>query len=487
MIKRIAFLIALLLLISASGRAQDGYTERAKKYIDQYATLAILEQQKSGVPASITLGQGILETEAGASELMTQANNHFGIKCKNGWQGETFTHTDDAPDECFKKYKCAEESFHDHSEHLKRNPRYAPLFKIKQTDYAGWAKCLKKCGYATNPQYAQRLIKIIEDFKLQDYTYTALDSSLLNNYAATHSINASDSEDVDDTVIAPPVVVKHDAPKPATTIDTPKVVVKTPAPEPTQPKIDTPVVPVRRTHVVLEGENIFRVAQAEYIPIKTIRQLNMLAPNEEPIAGTVLQLEVMATQKPTVRVNATVAHTGNAIVTHDDKNPGGNDYIAIDKSKNKPHTDSPRATRPTRTLAGKPVAPPPPIPSKLDNIKKENTPKAVVVKPNEDEEYDRKEREQQELNKLKNELDQVVYADDSKLIAEYTPPPLVSAPRKPLVETPIAKTGKTYTVKKGDTAFSIAKRNNITVDQLMEWNNIKATDIKVGKVLRVKE
>ena len=164
----VLFFMAIMLLITAMASAQDGYNDRAQKYIQQYSTLAILEQQKNGIPAAITLGQGILETEAGASELMTEANNHFGIKCNNRWQGPTFSHTDDAPDECFKKYSCAAESFRDHSEHLKTNPRYSPLFSFSQTDYASWAVCLKKCGYATNPQYAQQLIKIIEDFKLQE-------------------------------------------------------------------------------------------------------------------------------------------------------------------------------------------------------------------------------------------------------------------------------------------------------------------------------
>ena len=145
---------------------------------------AISEQRASGIPASVILGQGILETEAGASELMVKANNHFGIKCKNNWQGPTFLHTDDAKDECFKKYQSAEESYKDHSAHLINNPRYAPLFKCSKTDYAAWAVGLKRCGYATNPQYAQRLIKIIEDFRLQEYTYAALDSYMLHTYPA---------------------------------------------------------------------------------------------------------------------------------------------------------------------------------------------------------------------------------------------------------------------------------------------------------------
>src|ERR1700722_8267000 len=105
----VLFCIAIMLLMPGGARAQDGYNERAQKYIQQYSSLAILEQKKNGIPAAITLGQGILETEAGASELMTEANNHFGIKCNNHWDGPTFAHTDDAPDECFKKYTCAAE------------------------------------------------------------------------------------------------------------------------------------------------------------------------------------------------------------------------------------------------------------------------------------------------------------------------------------------------------------------------------------------
>jgi LysM repeat protein len=169
--------IAIFLFSAAGAVAQDAYNARAKKYVAQYSQFAIEEQRNSGVPAAITLGQGILETEAGASELMVNANNHFGIKCKNDWQGETYSYTDDAPNECFKKYKSAEESFRDHSLHLKRNPRYSALFHIPLKDYEDWARGLKKCGYATNPQYAQRLIRIIEEFKLQEYTKNGLDES----------------------------------------------------------------------------------------------------------------------------------------------------------------------------------------------------------------------------------------------------------------------------------------------------------------------
>lgn len=170
--------LALLVCFVAGAQSQDdvSYTARVQRYIRQYKGLAIAEQKRSGIPAAITLGQGILETQAGTSELVTGANNHFGIKCKKDWTGETFAHTDDAPNECFRKYPKAEDSYRDHSDYLKTSARYAALFKLSQTDYAGWAVGLKRCGYATNPRYAQQLIKIIEDFKLQEYTYVAMDN-----------------------------------------------------------------------------------------------------------------------------------------------------------------------------------------------------------------------------------------------------------------------------------------------------------------------
>src|SRR5690606_35110935 len=114
--------------------------------------------KRSGVPAAITLAQGILESESGNSELVKKSNNHFGIKCKSTWTGDTVSHDDDANGECFRAYKNASDSYRDHSDFLRGNKRYADLFKLSQDDYAGWAKGLKKAGYATNPRYPDLLI-----------------------------------------------------------------------------------------------------------------------------------------------------------------------------------------------------------------------------------------------------------------------------------------------------------------------------------------
>jgi LysM repeat protein len=145
-----------------------------QEYIDTYKDMAIREMQRVGIPASITLAQGILETEAGNSDLVKRSNNHFGIKCKSSWTGESVYHDDDEQGECFRKYNNAEDSYRDHSNFLRGSERYAFLFKLDPSDYKGWARGLKKAGYATNPRYPDILIKNIEQYNLQQYTAMAL-------------------------------------------------------------------------------------------------------------------------------------------------------------------------------------------------------------------------------------------------------------------------------------------------------------------------
>ncbi len=134
-------------------------------YISTYSDMAVEQQLSYGIPASITLAQGLLESAAGRSSLATKGNNHFGIKCHNVWQGDTMIRSDDAPNECFRVYKNAAESFSDHSRFLLKK-RYASLFELDPLDYRGWAQGLRKCGYATDPNYASRLIAVIERYAL---------------------------------------------------------------------------------------------------------------------------------------------------------------------------------------------------------------------------------------------------------------------------------------------------------------------------------
>lgn len=139
-----------------------------QEYVDKWSPVAVQEMHLYGIPASITLAQGILESANGNSDLATKGNNHFGIKC-HGWDGKKMYKDDDAKDECFRVYGNAEESFRDHSEFLKTYSRYAFLFEYAQDDYKSWAKGLKKAGYATNPKYPDMLIGIIEDLELYEF------------------------------------------------------------------------------------------------------------------------------------------------------------------------------------------------------------------------------------------------------------------------------------------------------------------------------
>jgi LysM repeat protein len=140
-----------------------------RQYIDKYKNTAIDQMRRTGVPASIILGQACLESAYGKSSLTIEGKNHFGIKCHSSWNGDKIYHDDDLAGECFRKYKTDKESFIDHSDFLRYNKRYASLFDLNPADYKAWARGLKKAGYATNPQYAEVLIKVIEDNKLYLY------------------------------------------------------------------------------------------------------------------------------------------------------------------------------------------------------------------------------------------------------------------------------------------------------------------------------
>lgn len=159
------------------------------QYVNTYKLLAIREMQRTGIPASIKLAQGILETQAGTSDLVMRSNNHFGIKCKTGWSGNKVYHDDDERGECFRAYSSAEDSYRDHSDFLKTSQRYAFLFQLDPEDYEGWAKGLKKAGYATNPRYTQQVVKYIEDYNLQLYTMIALGKRKMEDESPMYAVN----------------------------------------------------------------------------------------------------------------------------------------------------------------------------------------------------------------------------------------------------------------------------------------------------------
>jgi hypothetical protein len=189
-----AFALTLFLLLGMEPTLHAQTTRRNATYdayIQKYKDVAIREMTQYRIPASITLAQGLLESGAGQSELARRSNNHFGIKCADNWTGRRVYHDDDARNECFRAYSDPRDSYTDHSKFLRNRTRYASLFQLKLTDYKGWANGLKRCGYATDPRYATRLIDIIETYELYRYdtgtSSSTTASGKATDYTFTHT------------------------------------------------------------------------------------------------------------------------------------------------------------------------------------------------------------------------------------------------------------------------------------------------------------
>ena len=203
--KKIQLTLALAVLLAGTSFSQSSPV--IKEYILKFKDIAIEEMKRTGVPAAITLAQGIHETSAGQSVLVIKSNNHFGIKCKSEWTGPSVSHDDDARGECFRKYSSPFDSYKDHSDFLNTRSHYASLFKLDPTDYEAWAKGLKKAGYATNPKYPQILIKLIEDYNLQDYTLIAMGEKRDNVQSEILAKNNVEEKAKAETIITSTVMI----------------------------------------------------------------------------------------------------------------------------------------------------------------------------------------------------------------------------------------------------------------------------------------
>lgn len=346
------FLSILSIFTAAILVAQDDGAVR--EYISKYKDIAIAEMQRTGIPASIKLAQGIHETSAGTSVLVQKSNNHFGLKCKTEWKGMSVKHTDDAPNECFRKYPSSADSYKDQSDYLKSSPRYASLFQLEPTDYKGWATGLKRAGYATNPKYAPVLIKLIEEYGLQDYTLIALGKLKESDLAKNDGVPPVEEKKV---AVVETVVVQ---PGPVQPEKKAEEIVVTPGPVmPLYPsgefKInETKVVYVskgtsylsiaqqynislsrifefndmreseavdkdrliflmrkRKTgnnefHIVKPGETLHDIAQEEAIRIESLLEYNFLSYNHKPAIGEKLNLLTKAASKPRLAINENV-------------------------------------------------------------------------------------------------------------------------------------------------------------------------------------
>lgn len=305
MARRVLYILILMSYISADLPAQQNKLTR-KEYIAKYQDIAIKEMARTGIPASIKIAQGILESNNGNSRLATKANNHFGIKCHD-WDGRKIRHDDDASRECFRKYSSVEESYHDHSDFLTSKSRYAKLFELASTDYRQWAIGLRKAGYATSPTYADALIKIIEENKLylldqgveisdkKDYTEQKPKRVLVDKQRSSREVfennrvkyiiaKSSDtySSLTEELEMLPWQLAKYNELPQNFNLTEGQIIYIQPKRVNSDPR--------STVHVVAEGETMYLISQKYAIRLDKLYSRNLMKPGTEPETGIKLLL-----------------------------------------------------------------------------------------------------------------------------------------------------------------------------------------------------
>jgi len=269
-----------------------------RNYIEQYADVAIQKMQEYKIPASITIAQGIFESACGKSRLAVEGNNHFGIKCHTEWTGDTILIDDDELQECFRKYASVSESYTDHSLFLTTRKRYSNLFELDIMDYQAWARTLKQDGYATNPQYADRLISLIERFNI-----ARLDTMWQTSGKYVQPTETNDTKPVAEN--------NKPAEKPATTEKHGKKVftaVGSENPADQSPFTYRKVFKNNNTYFVIaeKGDTYEKIAQDILVMAENLRKFNDAGPNDEPVENEIVYVEAKAHGNP-VRVHTVQA------------------------------------------------------------------------------------------------------------------------------------------------------------------------------------
>jgi LysM repeat protein len=502
-IKFILLTTFYFLLTTFSANAQKSDSVSIIAYIKQYKDIAIAEMKRSGIPASITLAQGIHESSFGTSYLAKNTNNHFGIKCKENWTGKKFKYTDDAPNECFRVYDNVEDSYKDHSDFLRNRPYYAALFKLDITDYKNWAYGLKKAGYATNPKYAPILIKTIEDYQLYVFDKGENPSYLQNeNSIVTPAIietpkaNAKDSaaikafqtifEEKKTEVVSQPTIktisaktldkriVKINKKKAiqlnkneslpllanALHISEQQLMLYNDVQNSTSLKAGDYLFLQKKMKKNKEGkytvkkeDNIWKIAQKKGIQLASLLKRNKLNAGEEPAPKSVLVLKGKTKEKPTILSAKT--NLKNEIKS-----------IVKDSIVRANDTIYPTITEPVKAA------------SAIDSSKLLSW------------EADTKLLEKQKpvVLSTKEEKPAVFEMETNEINTQVkTPVNTAVSNDKNINEIKSITNNAFYTVVKGDTLYNISKRFNISIAQIMEWNQLSEQSIKLGQVLKIQQ
>jgi LysM repeat protein len=439
------------------------------QYIDRYKELAIIEMHRSGVPASITLSQGVLESSSGNSRLAKFANNHFGIKCKGNWTGKTIYANDDAPDECFRAYGSVLESYKDHSDFLRKNWRYHELFELKITDYKGWCHGLRKAGYATNPQYGKILINLIERYDLSQYDTRKLPKKKTPEEG--EKINgvpikiASKDETVRSIANENYLKDKHirkwnDLPRDEE-IKTGEIVY---------------LKPKRRRgseqkHIVTSSDNMRSISQTYGIKLKHLYKKNRMETGTEPKEGEVLYMHKKRASDDPIK---TEVQRPNWEEEKKFINPSAENQRIIDSTQ----FNNPGAINKVTI-----EVPDFHIIVKGDNIyriaEKYHVLEEDILKWNPNLNPNAMRIGQKII--LKEELSSSNNLREEDDIKEK----LSNEETEKIQKTIVVDGTMTHIVVKGDTLYNICKRYSVTIEQLKQWNNIENITIQIGQKLIV--
>lgn len=455
-----------------------------QQYISVYKDLAISEMKRTGVPASIKLAQGILETQSGNGWLVLNSNNHFGIKCKNNWTGASVSYDDDARNECFRKYSTASDSYRDHSEFLKNNPRYSFLFQFQADDYKSWAYGLKQAGYATSKTYPQQLIKIIEDYNLQQYTLEG------EGIVKAGSGNRDQADAAPDTRAYQPgraaAVTPAAAPAKAGTASVPQGVFEINSRKVLFLPAGTALIEVANKHkkklrnlvryndlpndnplpkdmfiylekkgksgkddyhVVAAGESMYDIAQAEGIQLRWLRRRNKMIEGQEPLAGQKLALGGYASGTPRLakaapKEDPTKGDFSPREVVNDVKAEIERQQEIANQQAAQQATAAPAQQPAQQQQSGLPAG-------------------------------------------MMEDLKKVADVTPGSNTARNTSPKPATAPAAPATAPTPQATAQYHDVQPKETLYGIAKRYNVSVEQLQQWNHLEANDIKIGQRLQV--
>lgn len=445
--------LVLVLLLSYSLLEAEGQDKMSREqYIETYKNLAIIEMHRAGVPASITMAQGILESSDGNSRLARVANNHFGIKCKSTWKGKTIQADDDAPDECFRAYDSPLDSYRDHSEFLRSNWRYHELFDLEITDYKGWAKGLRKAGYATNKSYHTIIINLIERHELYNLDIAKPQQEVTKPLVLQNEVPvvyAGEEETLEtiakDNDLSNRQIYKYNDLKEGQQIEEGDIVYLKPKRRRGSQKF----------HTVKPDESMYQIAQQYGIKLKHLYRRNRLEEGEEPTEGTQLYMRGKRSKKDSVEVKTPE-------VIEEEKNKFVNPHsLEIEKADPIVKEDI--------------ELPPYHVVGKGDNIyriaEKYHIFEEDILRWN-------------NINALELTLGQKIYlTEETARKAQQQVTPKVE---KPKIQ-PTTSEAKYHVVVKGETVYRITQKYGITADQLAKWNGLKGNNIYVGQKLKVGE